>query len=105
MKKSQELQLKISLARERVAKIIEKRNALPQGEPVSSDILKEMDESAKAIQPLEIEYRASVVLEDEQETKEKREHSDDFENSEKRQLDELIFKVSLFDFVDEARLR
>ena len=103
MKKSQDLQLKISLARERLAKVVEKRNALPQGEPVSSDILKEMDESVGAIQPLEVEYRASIVLEDEQENKEKREQSADFETSEKRQLNELISKASLFDFVDEAR--
>ena len=103
MKKSQALQLKISLAREQLAKVVEKRNSLPQGEPVSSEILKEMDESAKAIQPLEIEFRASVVLEDEEENKEKREHSADFETSEKRQLNELISKASLFDFVDEAR--
>ena len=85
MKKSQQLQLSISTARERLSKVVEKRNAVAQGQPVSTDILKEMDEASKAIQPLEIEFRAAMIQEDNEEKKQKT-ISPDSQEIEKRAL-------------------
>lgn len=98
MKKSQQLQLSISEARERLSKVVEKRNAVAPGQPVSADILKEMDSASKAIQPLEIEYRAAAIQEDNDEKKQKS-LSPDSQEIEKR---ELVSKASIVPFLLEA---
>ena len=98
MKKSQQLQLSISTARERLSKVVEKRNAVAQGQPVSTDILKEMDEASKAIQPLEIEFRAAMIQEDNEEKKQKT-ISPDSQEIEKRAL---VSKSSIVPFLLEA---
>ena len=98
MKKSQQLQLSISTARERLSKVVEKRNAVAQGQPVSTDILKEMDEASKAIQPLEIEFRAAMIQEDNEEKKQKT-ISPDSQEIEKRAL---VSKASIVPFILEA---
>ena len=98
MLKSQELQLKLSEARQRLNAAVEKRNALAAGTEPSAELVAEMDAATKAIPTLEVEYRAALVTEDEAAEEARRSNPD----GEQRELDTLIGRSSLVPFLMEA---
>ena len=95
MRRSQELTIKLSEARERLNKGIEKRNALGDKEP-DGELLSEIDSATKAIQPLEIEYRAAVTAE----AAEDEAAADP--DAEKREFDGLLSGASIMPFLNEG---
>ena len=98
MRKSQELTIKLSEARERLNKVIEKRNKVPEGERPSADLVAEMDTATKAIPPLEVEYRAAMLAEDAEDEQARREDPD----AEQREFDKLLRGASIMPFLAEA---
>ncbi len=97
MRKSQELTIKLSEARERLNATIEKRNKLPEGEQPGGELVAEMDQAAKAIAPLEVEYRAALTAEGAEDDK-AREDPD----AEQREFDKLLAGASIMPFLAEA---
>jgi len=97
MRRSQELTIKISEARERLNKAIEKRNALGDKEP-DGELLSEMDAASKALPPLEIEYRAAVQAEAAEDEAATRDNPD----SEMRERQRLEGQCSVTAFMAEA---
>ena len=98
MRKSQEIQLKISEARQRLNTVIEKRNGLPDGEQPNSELVSEMDAATKAVAPLEVEYRAAVTSEAAEDEAAARDDPD----AETRERTELRSKVKLGSYVAAA---
>ena len=98
MRRSQELTIKMSEARERLNKTIEKRNGIPDGEQPSAELTAEMDSATKAIHPLEVEYRAAVTSEAAEDEAAKGEDR----NGEQREIDALEARCSVTAFMAEA---
>ena len=63
MRKSQELTIKLSEARSKLNGAIEKRNSLTPGTEPDAAMIAELDTATKAIEPLEVQYRAAVTQE------------------------------------------
>ncbi len=97
MRKSQELTIKLSEARQRLNATIEKRNGLKDGEQPSGELISEMDAATKAVAPLEVELRASLTAEGEEDDKAR--HDPD---AEAREFDKLLQGASIMPFLNEA---
>ena len=98
MRKSQEISIKLSEARSRLNKSIETRNAVKDGETPSADLISEMDQAAKAISPLEVEYRAAILAEDSEDEKNAKLDPD----AEHREADRLLSQSSIMPFLAEG---
>ena len=72
MLNSQKLTLELSVARSRLNRAIAKRNELPASESPGEELVKEIDAATRDIEPLEVEFRAAIVMEQEEDEKEKR---------------------------------
>ena len=97
MRKSQELTIKLSEARQRLNATIEKRNGLKDGEQPGAEIIAEMDAATKAIQPLEVEYRAAITAEGDEDDKARQDP-----DAEAREFDKLLRGASIMPFLNEA---
>ena len=98
MRKSQELTIKLSEARERLNRAIEKRNGLPVGQDPDADLIGELDQAAKAIPPLEVEYRAAITAEAAEDEAAARENPD----AQRREYSALEARCSVTAFMAEA---
>ena len=98
MRKSQELTIKISEARQALNAAIEKRNGLKDGEQPSADLLAELDQATKAVAPLEIELRATITAEGDEDDQARRDDPD----AEQREFDKLLQGASIMPFLNEA---
>ena len=98
MRKSQEFTIKLSEARERLNKAIERRNRVPAGEQPGDDLISEIDAATKAIGPIEVELRAAITTEAAEDEKAGRETPD----AEKRELADLEGRCSVTAFMAEA---
>ena len=98
MRKSQELTLKISEAREKLNSVIAKRNALPDGETPSTELIAEMGAATKAVAPLEVELRAAITSEAAEDDEARKADPD----AETRERIELRGKVKLGNYAAAA---
>ena len=98
MRKSQELTIRLSEARERLNAAIEKRNGIKDGEQPSGELISEMDAATKAVGPLEVEYRAALTAEGDEDDKSRRDDPD----AEVREFDKLLQGASILPFLNEA---
>ena len=98
MRKSQELTIKLSEARERLNATIEKRNGLKDGEQPGAELIGEMDAATKAVAPLEIELRAAITAEGDEDDKAGRDDPD----AEAREFDKLLQGASILPYLNEA---
>ena len=90
MLKSQQIQLNISKARTRLNKSISDRNALPETESPTQEMVTEMDEATRALETLEVEFRATVATETEEGEAEESIQNLDAEGRERRELREKV---------------
>ena len=97
MRRSQELTIKLSEARERLNKAIEKRNALGDKDP-DAELLAEMDAASKAISPLEIEMRAAIHAEAAEDETAARDNPD----GEQRELEKIENRCSVTAYMREG---
>ena len=97
MRKSQEMTIKLSEAREKLNSAIEKRNAIAFGEPVPPELLAEIDTATKLVMPIEIELRAAITKEDAEDSA-----AGIPKDAELREQDRLIAGTSIMDYLDEV---
>ena len=95
MRTSQSIQLKLSEARSRLNAAVEKRNADTTD---NAEIVEEMRSASQSLEALEVEYRAALQLEAEEDAAAAAANPD----SEKRELDQLIDGSLLGNFMIEA---
>ena len=97
MTESLRISVELSERRSALNELIEKRNALPDGQSPSDDDVRSMDEATRAIRDLEVRYRAAVTKEgaESQET-------EDAGDPEQREVRRLLGEASLMPYVHEA---
>ena len=62
MRKSQEIAIRQSEARQRLNAAIEKRNALAPGDDVPAELVKEMDDASKALSTLSTKHLSLIHI-------------------------------------------
>ena len=95
---SQKKSLELSTARTALNGLIEKRNKLEAGKEPTTDDINAMDSATRKVSALEVEYRASLVVE--QDAEQARAAADpDGEETERRRI---LARASIMPFIDEA---
>ena len=98
MTESQKKSLELSTARTALNGLIEKRNKLEAGTEPTTDDINAMDSATRKVSALEVEYRASLVVE--QDAEQARAAADpDGEETERRRI---LARASIMPFIDEA---
>ena len=102
MRKSLEIQLKVSEKRQALADVTEKLNGHSrEGTTPEDSLLSSCDELAKEVMALETRFRASVVEEDEKEKEVETSHNDDL-SSEDREIRSLEGKAKFSEYLSAA---
>ena len=98
MKASQKTQLKVSEVRQKLNKALQDRNALPDGQQPTTEQVSELESMTTELGNLEVEFRAQVVSEDQEETEQRAKDPD----AESKERDKILAKATLLPFVMEA---
>ena len=98
MTDSQRLQIQASEARSELNKLIEARNKLPEGTEPDQEAINKLAEATRRVSNLEVEYRAALVSEQEQE-EQRRAVDPDGEETERSKL---LARSSVVPFILEA---
>ena len=100
MTKSQRLAVTISETRQALNGQLAERNKLPEADEPSEEMIAKIDQLTRKLNSLEVEYRAQLVTEDDDETRER--NADPAPEPQERELRSLMARSSLVPFLMEA---
>lgn len=98
MTKSQKLNLELSETRQALNEAIEVRNKLPDDQDPDQELIDKIDGLTRKLRNMEVEYRAALVTEGEDENRREQEAPD----GEARERYDLLARASLVPFLREA---